>query len=261
MAEHPNFYESLAEASMRLRNAVIMYDGEPYYCLGVTNHKPNGIFRIYLTPTGQETDDGMVSAVGVTPDFNLGPNNGPGVGTAMDEWMEAKKGHKVIRKEMNSPLFNKFRPFPLGMINTKGSVFYVERHPTRRTEQGLKQDMLTSKVLTAGGEEPPKVKSYGRMNVDMLGKEFRATVLGEYPSAQECLDNLLNPKIVNEAAAFHRDFALVRGAVDMIFLAYKEDIVGSLPKDSLEEVVLGRRFRHVREAVSDLRLFKSIYQR
>jgi hypothetical protein len=44
----------------------------------------------------------------------------------------------ILRKQMNSPLFNKFRPYPLGMCNTKGQrAYYLERQPNRKTEQGF----------------------------------------------------------------------------------------------------------------------------
>ena len=47
---HPNFYENLKEAQMRLLRTVVTYDNEPYYVGAITNHMKDGIFRVYLLP-------------------------------------------------------------------------------------------------------------------------------------------------------------------------------------------------------------------
>jgi hypothetical protein len=59
------------------------------------------------------------------------------------------KGHPIIRKTMNSPKFNKFRPFPLGMCNSNGRCYFLERQPLRpKVEQGLIRSMVTEKQIT-----------------------------------------------------------------------------------------------------------------
>jgi hypothetical protein len=45
----------------------------------------------------------------------------------------------------------------------------------------------------------------------------------------------------------------------MIFLAYKTDIVGILPDNTLSSLKIGKAFKHVREAVEELKLFNTIY--
>jgi hypothetical protein len=52
MATHPNTFETVKEAMMRLRRTVVVYDGQPFVVLCITNHKADGIFRIYLQATG-----------------------------------------------------------------------------------------------------------------------------------------------------------------------------------------------------------------
>jgi hypothetical protein len=161
---------------------------------------------------------------------------------------------------MNSPLFNKFRPFPLGMCNVPGEgVFYIERQPNRKTEQGIISSMLDETLITTAPPMGKLSKSrYVGGAVSCYGSAFRACVMAEHPTAEECLVNLLDPEIVNTAAAFHRHFALARGPLNMLFLAYKTDIVGILPRNDFSQVRIGKDFRHTREVIEELKLFQSI---
>jgi len=95
---------------------------------------------------------------------------------------------------------------------------------------------------------------------DLYGPGFRDCIMGSHPSAQECVNNLKDPQILNEAAAFHRQFAFVRGPLDMLFLAYKADIVGVLPNRDLSVLRIGREFRHTREVIELLNTFDTIIQ-
>ncbi len=95
MTKHPNFYENLAEAQMRLVNTVVLYDGEPYMVLTIAAHAPDGIFRVYLDPIdwdGKEKKPQTGLHNISQGDSNLGPY--------MDQWMKDTKGHRVIRKRM-----------------------------------------------------------------------------------------------------------------------------------------------------------------
>lgn len=252
MAAYVNFYETIKEAEMRLKGTVILYDGEPHYVLCICDHKADGIFRVYLDPIGQE--GGLeVNKHHDTPIPYSGPWN-PAYGhrgQAMDKWMEDHPKSKILRKMMNSPSFNKFRPFPLGMMNYQGSVYYVERSPTRKSEQGLTTSMISHSAVRLSNN-----KAYP--HVDTVSPEFREMVLGNYPSAAECLQNLKNPEKTNESAAFDRSFAFVRGPIDLLFLAYKQDIIGVLPSSSFSNVKLGKKFLYTREAVEGLGLFNAI---
>lgn len=249
MATHVNFYERLEEARMRLRNTVVLYDGEPHYVIAITGHKPDGIFRIYMEPLSETPAYSHDSTI---PSIAYGQDH-PSLGAHMDAWLEGPDGKRsnVVRKMMNSPLFNKFRPFPLGMVNTKGGVFYLERHPTRKTEQGLTQSMLAYSPLSIS-----QIGKYQKPSV--VSVELRDTILNKYPTAQECLTNLLDPMVTNDAAAFHRNFCLVRGPLHMLYLGYKEDVVGVLVEENLSKVRLGRKFGHVKEAVQELGIFNQV---
>src|SRR3546814_20877703 len=57
-------------------------------------------------------------------------------GKRMDNFLKDNPDCGIIRKNMDSPLFNRFRPFPLGMCNLNGETYFLCRSPTRNTQQG-----------------------------------------------------------------------------------------------------------------------------
>lgn len=251
---HKNFYENIAEATMRLKGTVVCYDGEPYNVLVIAEHK-DGVFRTYLEPIADR--DGNKKRGPNSELFSEHPYGEPSV-DALDKFIDSGKG-TIIRKKINSPAFNKFRPFPLGMVNTgeagAGKCFYVERQPQRQTHQGLTNNMLIESAVSCGQGFQ---SNQGLNFVRMYSEAFRDTVVGKYPSAKDCLDALMDSEVTNEALAFHRLFALVRGPLDNIYLGYKDEIVGILPNESLSEVKLGSKFRHLREVVTELGVFDNV---
>lgn len=256
MKEHVNFYENKAEAMMRIENTVVMYDDEPYYVLCVCDHKQDGILRVYLDHLGQEK--GMTFRRTHVP-YDWYDEPGMTKGQKMDEWLDKNPDQGVIRKMMNSPLFNKFRPFPLGMVNIIGNTVFVERQPTRHTQQGLTAQMLSQHPLLQFRDfSEPTTAPRVRVMVDFFHYSFYQTIKGVYPTPKECIDNLLNPKISNTAVGFSRLFAFVRGPMNMIFLAYKGDIVGYLPNDDFSVLRLDKRFAYTKELIDNLSLFNTI---
>lgn len=250
MAKYINFYENIAEAQMRLRGTVVMYDGQPVHIWGIADHKGDGVFRAYVSPI----EDVNFAPAG-NP-VNQIPANHPGFGPSMDTWMQspavkALDKFRIQRKKLDSPLFDKFRPFPLGMMNNKGKAVYVERQPNRpKTEQGLIDLML----YTIPIELTPGRSSH----VDMYTKEFKHCILGEHPTPKEVLDGLTSDKYVNESVAFNRKFALLKGPIDLLFLNYKGDTIGVLPNSDFSKVVIGRNFHYLKEVVDELNLFSDI---
>lgn len=250
MVAYTNFYETLEEAIMRLKHTVITYDGVPFMVLAITNHRGDGIFRIYMEPCGLPSDDISFNIRGCPS--NMYPHNDNRLGPEMDKWLEKNPKSPIQRKMMNSPSFNKFRPFPLGMCNFSGDVYYLERQPTRKTEQGLISSMVSGTRLQ------PNEADMRRMNWQELTRaEFRDTVTGTYPHPQECVEGVSGPNGAIKAAAFHRHFAFVRGPISTTFLAYKENIIGILPDNNLDRVCITKAFIHVKEAVQDLGIFAS----
>jgi len=252
MAQLPNFYESINEANMRLQHTVVLYDDKPYYILCITNHKPDGIFRVYLDAMGNP--EGLAMQRVSIPYEWFDEPGGPSRGEKMDQWLDENKDSGVIRKHINSPLFNKFRPFPLGMCNSNGFVIYIERSPVRNTQQGLTRNMLMYYDITNGSD-----KAVPRGNIpDLTGFHMFSTIMGYYPNPDECLKNLSDPAIVNTGMAFSRNFAFIRGPVDLLFLAYKSDIVGYIPNGDFSSITIAPKFKHTKEVVDDLNLFQDI---
>lgn len=252
---HVNFYENIKEALMRLKGTVVLYDGQPHYIGAICNHKTDGIFRVYMTPTGWDKYDHR---------FDEYPSEHPSQGPYLDaivDHEDPRSNKGMIRKMMNSPLFNKFRPFPLGMVNVGSKTYYTERQPQRRTEQGLTRTMLDVTPVTLGASAtylPGSLGSGRKTELDVHSPAYKACILGDHPSADTCLNELLSGEVENEAVAFHRQFAFVKGPIGMLFLAYKTDIIGILPKNDFSVIRVGGQFAHTIEAVRDLRLFSEV---
>lgn len=254
MPAHLNFYENIKEAHIRLHNTVVMYDSLPYYVIAITNHHGDGIFRIYLQPLGDESVGNCVE--GPFEYTNNLHREDPALGAKLDSWMASYPNAKTICLRMNSPLFNKYRPFPLGMCNYGPSVFYMERQPTRKTEQGLTVNSVAETRLSLTGQVT--MSRRGSITVNFTGEAMRSCIIGDHPSIQDCVSALMSDKFQNEGLAFHRDFALLKGPIDLLFLAYKNDIIGVLPKSDLSFVKLDPKYIHAKEVVEKLALFEKI---
>lgn len=255
MVEYTNFYENIKEAEIRLNHTVILYDGLPYYVLCMCDHKPDGIMRIYLDPLG--APDGKLAVqrnLSIPYEWLQESPNGPTRGDMMDTWLETEQGKNsgVLRKMMNSPKFNRYRPFPLGMSNVGGEVVFVERQPMRQTQQGLTNNMMCQTKLSLEGV------TVGYKALSVTSPEMYDVIVGRYPSPEDCLKNLLDPDVQNDGAAFHRNFALLRGPIRSLFLAYKSDVIGFLDKGDFSSLRLAEEFKYTKEVVEELKLFGTV---
>jgi hypothetical protein len=245
MATHPNFYENLGEALSRLKSTVVTYEGEPYLIWTITDHKGDGKFRVYMSPV--EAVQNMH-----VPVLNSIPHGHSGLGPALDEWMQANPAARIVRKMMNSPGFNRFRPFPLGMFNDGKTACYLERIPSRpKMEQGLQSSMIMVNPVSCFDSNRAHV-------INLYSESFKDCVLGRYPSPKEILEKLSSGKFTNISVAFDREFALVRGPVGTLFLAYRENVIGFMPKGDFSRVQLPHKFLHFKEVVEELNLFYTI---
>lgn len=244
--EHVNFYENIAEVQIRIVSTVVLYEGRPFFVLCAGDHKKDGIIRLYLDDLSHK--DGPAHLRVQVPYSGYG---GDSVAQGMDQWLDKNPNEGVIRKMMNSPAFKKFRPFPLGMINTSGRVVYTERNPVRHTFQGLTQHMIQYHGITLSPNHKP-------VHPQMLQPVFADMILGDYPSLEESIENLLDPSCSNEAVAFHRDMALLKGPMESLYVAYRHDVVGMLPYADMTMLKLGGSFRHLREAIRALNFFRNV---
>lgn len=249
--EYVNFYENISEANSRLRDTVVLYDGEPYYVLCICDHRDDDIFRVYLDKLGEHRK--MARATYQMPCIS-GEYYGDtkALGRAMDKFMEDNPKAPVVRKTMNSPKFNRFRPFLLGMCNEGGFAYFLERQPLRPAmQQGLSDAMLSVKRFNLLDDInlKPRARFYN------YSDSVYDAIMGNYPSVEQSLDAVKDPSVENHSVAFNRNFAFARGPVNTVFLAYKTDIVGILPTRDFSNVVLGQEFGYVREVVEELGIF------
>lgn len=248
--KHLNFYENIDEAHRRLLKTIVLYEGKPYIVLAITNHKTGGVFRIYLDPIDRFENTRKRVAAG----YENYPSASPDLGVYLDAWMEQNKDSGLLRKKMDSPHFDKFRPFPLGMCNYAAKTYYVERQPIRAGSQGLTRSHIVDTPVSLTQQDPGRQSNF----VEIYSAGFKACILGDYPDAKECLSKLSDPEFVNEAAAFDRNFALIRGPIDMFFLGYKQDVIGVLPRGDFSELRIGKKFKHTKEAAEGLKLFENV---
>jgi hypothetical protein len=134
-------------------------------------------------------------------------------------------------------------------------TLYLERQPNRLTQQGLIKSMIYISPVNAAMSRPPSPVNYG---FDIWSEDFHDCIMGIYPSIDTCLSKLRDTNFCNEAAAFDRYFAIVKGPIGMLFLSYKGDIVGLLDNNNLSSVTIDSDFKYTREAVSDLKVFNTI---
>ena len=259
MPTFPNFYERIDEAKMRLRGTVVLYEDEPYYVLAVTDHKSDGKFRIYLDPLSRGKSANYTFA-----DFpRVQDYHCPG--QVLDIWLDANPDKGVIRKYMGAAGFNKYRPFPLGNMNYNGTVYYCERSPTRNTFQGLRREAVICMPVSVSPDPTSKSRrgyydayTEGRsIGVEFEGSlEFYDCIKGNYPTFAEVVEALRDPDVTNVGVAFHREFSVFRGPLDMLFLCYQHQGIGQI-LDKGKTVILSKEYEYLLESVQDLGVFKS----
>lgn len=245
--KYPNFYESIKEARMRIEGTIVLYDEIPFYILRVFEHS-DGIFRVYMEELSQD----MSINGNNPPPVNVHPDNSICVDET-EKWMK-KWPNKIVRKMMNSPKFNMFRPFSLGYCHVGDKLIYLQRQPLRRTEQGLSSSMIIEYLVNFSGADLPKPSR----TLHFPSQPIREAIIGKYPTLQECVSNLMDPQVTNKGAAFHRDFAILRGPIETLFLIYQESVVGFIENHESLSVKLSKKYVHLREKLQELGQFRRV---
>lgn len=265
MPSFPNFYERIDEARMRLRGTVVLYDDEPYYVLAVTDHKADGKFRIYLDPLYRGR-----SAQYSYDDFpRVQDYHCPG--EVLDHWLERNPDKGVLRRYMGAAGFNKYRPFPLGNMNKDGKVYYLERSPTRNTFQGLRREAVICLPVSVSPDSSSTVRrgyydayTEGRaVGVDFeCNLELYDCIKGSYPTFAEVIEALRDPDVTNVGVAFHREFSVFRGPLNMLFLCYQHQGVGRIQDLSQIKklgLTLSQDYSYLKESCEELGLFDYVH--
>jgi hypothetical protein len=85
--------------------------------------------------------------------------------------------------------------------------------------------------------------------------------MGNYPSFEDVVEKLRDPKILNIGVAFHREFSVQRGPLNMLFLCYRHEGIGILTTfnhPSRPNVTLPKGFEFLRETLEELDIFNYI---
>lgn len=262
MAKHKNFYETINEMSMRITNTLVLYKGVPHYVLAVANHKSDGIFRVYLDPMPSSKTSFKFFEYQEREVPYLNYDGFCETGVNMDKYLDSHKSSRIVRKMANSPHFENFRPFPLGFVNSRElgkEAVFTERAPTRHTQQGLTQTMISFCLLPNLVSPGSTSQSFSSSNLSasltsINNPTLHDTIVGGYPSASEALASTKK----NKACAFHRLFAFCSGPAGSVFLSYKGEIAGMLVSEDLQQVKLSKSYNFLKESVEELNTFQSV---
>jgi hypothetical protein len=208
-------YESVEDASMRLRNTIVLYEGKPVFITGITAGTGDDILRVRF------------KELPLDPNKNFG---GP--------FEDAEDGGK--RKFISSKHFD-ISPFRLGYVNhPKYGAFYVQRLPHRIQKQGFSSESYAAKT-NAG-----LVISWA---VFTQSKETVAMINNDYPSFDRA--KALLGKI--PSVAFCRDYSLMKDEVlpELMFLYHKGQKVGFVNETG---VTLGEKFKCLKESLSEVKV-------
>lgn len=263
MVAHKNFYETINEARMRLKHTIVKYKDDFYAVLEVGNHKPDGKFRVYMDELGH----GEIGRRRHGKYFPTSDDWGSDCYYKLDDFLEKNPNSGLVRKYADSRHFEKFRPFPLGNVNTNGGVLYCERSPTRNMHQGLLNEaIMTTRVDTAPPQHDPNGKGLNSTGINSLpigneyinpySSEFLSMLRNEYPSYDEVVNNLRDPNILNKGCAFHREYSVLRGPLDTLILCNQHWGVGFITANNT--LLLGDSHEFLREELQEFNIFKSI---
>lgn len=211
-------YESVEDASLRLRGSVVLYDGAPVYVEGVNAAPPEDakeIFRVHFRnlPIG---------------------DNGP------------------QRKYISSRKFD-LAPFKMGFLNTDKGAVYCSRSPARQQSQGLVSKNFVAEAVPPGD---PVKHPFGGAPRAAQGISFEDFIMhsnvpkmvaGEYPLFAEACANAAK----GVSTAFARELCVAPDP-DLPFLLYlyhKTTKVGVVNID--KTVTLGPKRKCLKELLAE----------
>lgn len=220
------FWTDVNQASDRLHGTVILYDDRPCYVEEVLAHDDKPKARIIFC------DDRKAGSV---------------------------------RKELNSPKFNKFRTLPkLGFVNrvSDSRLLLLSRAVVSTRRHGYCGDNINVKVLfnmepSSDGLDRIPYFSGNRDSAAFNSNVFfdlgfTATHKGQFPSLDAILQKL-NP---STGLAFHNNFAVVRDSTGMRWLFRLDQRVGFF--SDATSLVLFPRFSYLRQEIMEEPSFKPV---
>lgn len=225
-------YESVEDATMRLRHSVVLYKGKPVYITQIARGDGDSPLRVLMKelPVGPNPD-----LEGARDPFGRGARRGAQV--IMPENVE----EDAKRKYISSKHFD-IAPFKMGYVNSPKGAFYTTRLPNRIQKQGLCGENFQGKTNFGVGIN---------FQTFLHTKETVAMVIGDYPSFDEAMRGLEK----SPAVAFDRDFCLVKDDCfpELItYLYHKGAKVGMFQKG--DGITLGKKFRCLKEQLGEMKI-------
>lgn len=207
-------YESLEDARLRLKNTVVLYDGDPVFIRNIepSRSEKDGIFRIHADALPLNVDED---------------------GIEVGDWIEAAK-KAGLRKFISSKNFD-IAPFKMGYVNLRKGAVFCSRLPRRQQKQGL------------------SAESYSGIGLDwanfVRSSEVVDMIKGRYPTFEQAKALLNKSPLV----AFSREFAIARDEIleDMFVLYYKGSKVGVFLGD---KVTLGKKYTCLKETLLEIKV-------
>lgn len=260
MVDYLNFYENADEVNRRLRGTVVLYDGKPYYVMTLAMASVDSIVRLYLEPLSSEhrpllLDNYKMKALtdkGISFPWQQYPHGSSSMISAMETFTKQVPELGILRKKINSPSFNKFRPFPLGYsLQDGGYPVYVMRKPVRKGYQGFSSARAAVINLDA-------VDGYFNSgNFDINSPALYNAIVADWPTYHAAVGKMLqNPSQLGQP--FHRDLAIIRGPCDSFFLGHRYQIVGQITDLPTGSIRLAKSCQHLFETLSEMNIFQSI---
>jgi len=232
-------YENVEDASMRLRNTVVLYKGDPVLITDVrpADKADDGILRVLIERLPIEKPAMGKVVIGMR---NL--RNPPGFLAEGAAGLAAPNDlpKEQARKYISSKHFD-IAPFKMGYVNDPDCPFFCTRLPNRIQKQGLCADNF--KAVSNFGAPV----QYGYF---LRSSGVPDMVHGRYPTTVEAL-RMLEKQL---AVAVSRDFCLQRDDVlpEFIYLFYQGKKIGMYTDN---RVRLGQKFNCLKESLEELKLY------
>lgn len=237
-------YENVEDASMRLRNTVVLYKGDPVL---ITDVRPaekadDGILRVLierLPIEGPAMGKIVMKPKALRREDVLNPPGPAGLaGAGVPPPDDLPK--EQARKYISSKHFD-IAPFKMGYVNDSDCPFFCTRLPNRIQKQGLCADNF--KAVSNFGAPV----QYGYF---LRSSGVPDMVHGRYPTMVEAL-RMLEKQL---AVAVSRDFCLQRDDVlpEFIYLFYQGKKIGMYTDN---RVKLGQKFNCLKESLEELKLY------
>lgn len=245
-------FDNLADAQQKLQQSIVLYQGIPVFVHAVLNSRPDGIFRVYFKPIpltlpvdfNNDPDEDEAGVQEIVNPFR------PMRGDDMRELDRRYRADGCIRKKINSPHFNGFRPITLGYMNhfegTNTLPIFVVRSTARQYSQGVKLRTLTFE-RPALFNEP--VDRMGEANLARsIG--FKEMVANEYPSIKDAIDVIKDDSKAPKGVAVSRDVAIMYQSDLAMYLVFvRNQLVGYLDDSQGDRFVVSvsKEKRHLKE--------------